>query len=395
MSSLYLAMRTGDATAGRALRFERGRPIAEFSLGRRGTWQTSAAGVADRHLWISFDGQRIVLRRDAESPSVSIDGLPLALGAQPIVRLPCRIELGTARLIADDQAPPAPALDAGALARGIVASADSANILPRVFAPAAIAKQTLASSAGEAGSWHRVRPGGLLPVERERTLGDGHATSVMPLDVMLRRGLIPTANAPEPQAAPQRRRRPIEPRQGARAIAARAAEPISRWWSALDLERWLDAALVRRRAWGLLVPVVPLLCYALQPESTGSAPSSFETTAWAASHAARSAREAPRPARAAMESAALADSAAPERDEPPSGADASLPPIDARSGPTGERLAVDALAAGDTARARALYTALANEARGNVAFAEAARILSLNRSAAPAQRHEPAHAEER
>src|SRR5688572_11358767 len=171
MSSLYLAMRTSDATAGRALRFERGRPIAEFSLGRRGTWQTSAAGVSDRHLWISFDGQCIVLRRDAESPSVSVDGLPLALGAQPLVRLPCRIELGTARLIADDQPPAAPALDAGALARGIVASADSASILPRVFAPAAIAKQSLASSAGGAGSWHRVRPGGLLPVERERTLG--------------------------------------------------------------------------------------------------------------------------------------------------------------------------------------------------------------------------------
>jgi hypothetical protein len=397
MSSLYLAMRTSDTVAGRALRFERGRPIAEFSLGRRGTWQTSAAGVADRHLWISFDGQCIVLRRDAESPSVSVDGLPLALGAQPIVRLPCRIELGTARLIADDQAPPAPALDAGALARGIVASADSANILPRVFAPAACAKQSLASSAGGAGSWHRARPGGLLPVERERTLGDGHATSVMPLDVMLRRGLIPTANAPEPQGAPQRRRRPLEPRHGARAMAARAAEQISRCFSALDLERWLDAALVRRRAWGLLVPVVPLLCYALQPESPGSASSaSFETTAWAASHAARPASEASRSARGAADSALPADSAAPERDEPPSGAAASLPAIDARSGPTGERLAVDALAAGDTARARALYAALANGARGNVAFAEAARILSMARSAAPAaQRRKPDHADER
>jgi hypothetical protein len=221
--------------------------------------------------------------------------------------------------------------------------------------------------------------------------------------------------------------------------------------SALDLERWLDAALVRRRAWGLLVPVVPLLCYALQPESPGSASSaSFETTAWAASHAARPAStscpkfvpgsprprcageghvepvpmghsalgpsstsvetrrgsldrqrvsptsEAPRPARDAADSAAPGDSAAPERDDPPSGADASLPAIDARSGPTGERLAVDALAAGDTARARALYAALANGARGNVAFAEAARILSTNRSAAPpARRREPDHAEER
>jgi hypothetical protein len=395
MSSLYLAMRTSDATAGRALRFERGRPIAEFSLGRRGTWQTSAAGVADRHLWISFDGQSIVLRRDAESPSVSVDGLPLAVGAQPIVRLPCRIELGTARLIADDQAPPAPALDAGALARGIVASADSANILPRVFAPAAIAKQSLASSAG--GSWHRVRPGGLLPAERERTLGDGHATSVMPLEVMLRRGLIPTANAPEPQAVPQRRRRLPEPRQGAKGIVARAAEPIARWFSALDFERWLDAALGRRRAWGLLVPVVPLLCYALQPESPGSASSaSFETTAWAASHAAPSAGDAPHLARAAVDSVAPAESAAPDRDEPASSAAASLPAIDARSGPTGERLAIDALAAGDTARARALYVALANAARGNVAFAEAARILSMGRSAAPApQRREPDHAEER
>src|SRR5688572_6913658 len=117
MSSLYLSMRARDAKAGRALRFERGRPIAEFSFGRCGTWQTSAAGVADRHLWISFDGQCIVLRRDAQSPPVSVDGLPLALGAEPLVRLPCRIELGTAWLIADDQAPPAPALDAGALAR--------------------------------------------------------------------------------------------------------------------------------------------------------------------------------------------------------------------------------------------------------------------------------------
>jgi hypothetical protein len=86
MSSRYLSMRASDAAQGRALRFERGRPIAEFSVGRCGAWQTSAAGVAARHLWIRFDGQRIVLRRDAQSPPVNIDGQPLASSAEPVVR---------------------------------------------------------------------------------------------------------------------------------------------------------------------------------------------------------------------------------------------------------------------------------------------------------------------
>jgi hypothetical protein len=398
MSSLYLTLRTSAATTGRALRFERGRPIAEFSLGRRGTWQTSAAGVADRHVWISFDGQCIVLRRDAESPPVSVDGLPLALRAEPIVRLPCRIELGTARLIADDQAPPRPALEAGALVRGVVASADSENILPRAFASAPVAKQCLASGAGRAGSVPRVGAGGLVTAEGERTLGDGHATSVMPLDVMLQRGLIPTARPREPQGAPQRRRRPLAPKHDAKAIGARAAARISRWLSALELERWLSAGLGRRRAWAMLVPLVPLLSYALQPESPGgAAPSaSFETTAWAASHAARPASEARRPARLAP--AAPSPPAEPSVgvEKPSLGADAPSPAIDTRAGPTGERLAVDALAAGDTTRARALYAALAHGARDNVAFAEAARILSMGRSLAQAaQGREPGRAEER
>lgn len=398
MSSLYLSMRTSAPTAGRALRFERGRPIAEFSLGRRGTWQTSAAGVADRHVWISFDGQRIVLRRDAESPPVSVDGLPLALRAEPIVRLPCRIELGTARLIADDQAPPRPALDAGALVRGVVASADSENILPRAFASAPVAKQCLASGAGPAGSVPRAGAGGPLTVEGERSLGDGHATSVMPLDVMLQRGLIPTARPREPQGAPQRRRRPLASKHDAKAIAARAAARISRWFSALEHERWLSAGLGRRRAWALLVPLVPLLGYALRPASPGgAAPSaSFETTAWAASHAAPADSGARRPARLAPAAPAPPAESSARDEKPPVGTDASLPALDTRAGPTGERLAVDALAAGDTARARALYAALAHGARDNMAFAEAARILSMGRSLEQAtQGREPGRAEER
>ena len=194
MSSTYLSMRASGAPPARALRFERGRPIAEFSLGAHAA--TSRAPAREgRPFWISFDGQCLVVRRDADSPPASIDGRPLALAPQRITRVPCCIELGGTRWIVENQAALASACDTGA-------TRDSPAIVPLLTLP--VANEELAPAGcgprpavaptpfePVAASFARVRSGVLVSVEGERTLPDGHATSVMPLEVMLQRGLVP------------------------------------------------------------------------------------------------------------------------------------------------------------------------------------------------------------
>ncbi|HTV23968.1 MAG TPA: hypothetical protein VMG12_34995 [Polyangiaceae bacterium] len=420
MSSTYLFMRAGDAMPGRALRFERGRPIAEFSIGRRGTWQTHAAGVSDRHLWVRFDGQCVVLRRDASGPAINVDGRPLPFVAERVSKLPCCIEIGDATLVIDDRAPAHAALDAGALDAGALdagvldagarAPSKPANATQRSFEPVAVSRCVVVPGAAQRVPHARARAGEWVGAEGERMIGDSHATSVMPLEMLRRRGLIPQANAPEPSSVcptqapratpsgalpvepplitqppvpsqPQRRRRPLDARRREGSLVARAWTRSSAWISALELRRWVAAMPRRRLGWALFfVPMVPIFAYALRPEPVGSS-AAFETTAWAASHEQRRAAEATAPAPVLPERAVSdgstpnAEKSAPRDAVPPQRSDGALPASDARSGPTGERLAVDALAAGDKARARALYAELAHRSRDNAAFAEAARIL--------------------
>lgn len=415
MSSIFLSMRANGAAPAQALRFERGRPTAEFSVGRRGAWQTCAPGVADRHVCVGFDGQCIVLRRDPSSPPVSIDGKPLPLLAERIVRLPCRIELGGARLIVDDEAPPAPTVDASALvpAPREPAGRDAA----RPFEPVAVARCVVVQSTPGAPPVLGPRASPRPPAEPERLLDDGHATSVMPLEVMRQRGLLPSTPAPPsppaPGARPARRRRANEARR-------RAAAP---WRSALA--RW-STSLVPRLAplrkrwlrWALALPMLPVLCYALAPSASratppaavavdagerrerpatdaparGAAPGArplLEPVPRAKSRSTDAAAQpapgpsAPRAPRGTDLRRARDEEAERQRDHHARPRDAARPP-DARGGLTAERSAADALAAGDPARALSHYLALAERDGANVAFAEAARILAQRRGPQPA-----------
>ena len=421
MSSTYLSKCASGATPARALRFERGRPIAEFSLGA-GTGQASAPEGSDRQLWVCFDGECIVVRRDAKSPPASIDGRPLELSPKRIMRLPCRIELGDARWTIDEQPPPFTAHDASAIVRvspaRTVIEAAIAGVAVRGCAPKAVVAS--GAFAPVTASFARVRSGApraadapnakspiwpgsthpspakrrrgdagtesgheaLVPAEVQRTLGDAHATSVMPLEVMLQRGLVPTAQAPEaPPVVPGRRRRSLDPRRR-EGVFARSWSRLSRGLLQLPTQRWLGSMQRRWLVWALALPLLPLLGYALSPAASAGSPvnAGFEATAWAASDVRTASAVAPS-ALAGARSERPASAGARSEVEPPRG-DPRLPASDVRSGPTAERLAIDALAAGDGARARALYAALAERARDNVAFAEAARILSTQGSPA-------------
>lgn len=433
MSSTYLSMRASGAPPARALRFERGRPIAEFSLGAPAA--TSRAPAREgRPLWVSFDGQCLVVRRDADSPPATIDGRPLALAPQRITRVPCCIELGGTRWVVENQAAPASLLDSGSTRESpAIVPLLTLSVANEGLAPAGCgSRPAVAPTHFEpvAASFARVRSGVLVPVEGERTLPDGHATSVMPLEVMLQRGLVPKPQPRAPREPPSSGREPAHGRRRRAASARHEGPRGERWrarlssaWQELASGRWvavLQGWQGRWLVWGMALPMAPLLCYALSPGvSASSAHAGFEATAWAASEsgrpagarastASRSSAGAAAPAGAAetagavkaageLEAAGEADAlhasrfidasraALPERvrSEAPR-SDLELPASDARSGPTAERLAVDALAAGDEAKARALYAALAEREREQAAFSEAARILALRQGLLPA-----------
>jgi hypothetical protein len=410
MTSTYLSMRATKATPGRALRFERGRPIAEFSVGSRGVWRASAPGVGDRHVWVSFDGQCLVLRRDNGREAVVVDGRPLTLTPQRIVRLPCRVELGEARLVVDDQVPPLAVLDASTIARVVAGRTE-------------VGRAKTEASAAEAEAFSGGQPDGLVPARREQILADGHATSVMPLEVLIQRGLAAAAHARQPHDARRRRRkahREFPRRSPTSAVAAWPAR-LGRWFVVLIRKAQrapaqqgrVAPARQRLLALALLAPLLAVLCQVLASgsveSSTDSAPleesAAIDTreTIVAVANAADSALAAKDLAPSASVASAgptiavvppsdVRDAAeGPQTarfDEPEVPPDASKPPAaartraDATSRPTSERLAIDALAAGDLARAQALYVSLASRARDNVAFAEAARILSSERDAA-------------
>jgi hypothetical protein len=427
MTSTYLSMRATQATPGRALRFERGRPIAEFSVGRRGIWRASAPGVGERHVWVSFDGQCLVLRRDNGREPVVVDGRPLPLTPLRIVRLPCRVELGEARLVVDDQVPPLAVLDASAIERVAPSRAEVERATTEVgSAQAHVGAAQVVASTGEP-------PDVLVPARREQTLGDGFATSVMPLEVLIQRGIAAAARAREPHAVGSRTRRPHrEPprREPARRESARqrTTSAAAAWMA--RARRWLLELVPKSRvtpaprrllAVALLVPILPLLCQLLSP---GYAASSTESAALEGRISTRPgegtiaiAGTNVAPPAVPVEPAAPEGPAVPEEPRSPAAPvepvvrpilgiealDGSPPrnpderkrspgaatprvatrtPTDAASGLTGERLAVDALATGDRARARALYVSLASRSPDNAAFAEAARILAAERNAA-------------
>jgi hypothetical protein len=407
MTSTYLSMRATKATPGRALRFERGRPIAEFSVGSRGVWRASAPGVGDRHVWVSFDGQCLVLRRDNGREAVVVDGRPLTRTPQRIVRLPCRVELGEARLVVDDQVPPLVVLDASTIARVVAGRTE-------------VERTKTEASAAEAEAFTRGQPDVLVPARREQILADGNATSVMPLEVLIQRGLAAAAHARQPHDARRRRRKAHResPRRSPTSAVAGWPARLGRWFVVLIKkeqrapEQQGRAARQRLLALALLAPLLAVLCQVL---ASGSVASSTDSAPLEES-AATDTRETIVAVANAADSALAAKDLAPSGsvasartlpvvpppdvseaaegsqtarfDEPEVPPDAPKPPAaartraDATSRPTSERLAIDALAAGDLARAQALYVSLASRARDNVAFAEAARILSSERDAA-------------
>jgi len=86
--------------------FPLGFPTAPFSVGARGDWALAVPGVADVHLLLRFDGQRVFASRAPAAGPASLDGV--ALGAS-WVRLapPSTITFGEAELrVLEGSAPP-------------------------------------------------------------------------------------------------------------------------------------------------------------------------------------------------------------------------------------------------------------------------------------------------
>jgi hypothetical protein len=402
---VYLSLREAGRLPDAALRFERGKPVAPFSIGHRGAWALGAPGIGPRHLWVKFDGQCLVLQRDNIHDEVIADGSALSLDPWRVTTLPCVIRLGALRLLADTAfplvLPPSkerrPHALAGPGGQGDDGASTSVMPIEQMLAERARCQQHRPRRAGShlPQSTHGVHHNAKL---RERR-GHDHETRVMPYE-----------RVPRPRAGSTQ----TSSSSPCTAIFART--------SSFTLPRWRELGRPRAALMALvLVPlfiVVGVLLVGSSPRAREAAKGAGPLEAELGRARAAAVRrgqpltssesgrrlqsEIPREPAATGPDLALP---APEATLSSVGLAAdSLPSVDSLPTPTPprpsprssghlapraeraadrtlQRRAVDALAAGDTPRSLLLYQQLATELPERAVYAEARRILLSGRTA--------------
>lgn len=320
--------------------FSPGKPAETFSLGQQGVWSVSGAGVGAVHAYLFFDGTTVFVASADPAGTTSVDGAKVSSDWFPLAP-PCEVAVGEARLKVSGGAPKAPSMRPG----GMIEENNPTMAMDPMKAMAMMGPPATPT----AGESTRFQPDPAPPAFGQMAPMPGFGTP-----------------APAPGAAP--------PPAGPPGVPADAG-PITK------LRAEWTAATPARRATILAIPCVLLLSYILfaedEPETVTStkavASASAATTASAAPPSTRvtsPALPAAPAGTAAGGTPAAAGAAPPETGGPPRTGKEKDAPIK-----TTQRLAADAISAGNTAEALRLYQQLSKENPNDPAYKEAVRIL--------------------
>ncbi len=378
--SVYLSLRGGGTEQVVVLRFERGRRVAELAIGRRGQLLGARPQpCGETQLWVSFDGERLRVRRQEGADLALLDGRWLSYAPRIVERLPSVIELARVRLLVGDWAPSgvdaqeACSVHAPGVAEATLPSfvrpavdLDATRVMSRDQRQRFIARSAGGERQGAAAPSLDIatRPASQPDASPDTCVSDGRARPGRP------RGAQPRAAAREAlgwlRVRADRSLR-LSPRQrttavGAFAVVSLLAMQRSVWGEPGPQARAREGKPAVAAESGALLSVAS--SPRLEPRGAGS-PEGVGS---------RAEEEAPR-ALAEPPAAALAVAEADSTGPGVVGTSASPWDLAAANGKSPQRLAADALSTGDTARAIGLYRWLAARQPQRPEYAAALRIL--------------------
>lgn len=319
--------------------FSPGKPAETFSLGQQGVWSVSGAGVGAVHAYLFFDGTTVFVASADPAGTTSVDGAKVSSDWFPLAP-PCEVALGEARLKVSGGAPKAPSMRPPGMIEenNPTMAMDPMKAMSMMGPPAG-------PSAGESTRFQPdPAPIGLA------------AMAPMP-------GFGPPPQAPGAMVPPA----------GAPVVPADAG-PLTK------LRAEWNAATPTRRATILSIPCFLLVSWIVfgedEPETVTSTKPAVSASAAAAPSAAPPSSRLTSPALPAVPagpaagSAPTAGGATPETAPGPRTGKDKDAPIK-----TTQRLAADAISAGNAAEALRLYQQLSKENPNDPAYKEAVRIL--------------------
>jgi hypothetical protein len=325
----------------KSMTFSPGKPAETFSLGQQGVWSVSGAGVGGVHAYLFFDGTTLFVASADPAASTSVDGRKVTSDWFPLAP-PCEVAVGEARL----------RVSGGAVAGGH-AEAGAGGIIEE--------NPTMAMDPMKAMA---MMPGATAATPGESTRFQPDAPPAGP----------PMMGFPGMQ--------PMAPMAGAAGSPPGAPPPAGGGSAIAKMKADWEAATPSRRATILAIPCVLIAAYLLFAEDEPETVTSTKPAVTASASVAAKPPEPPPTRVVSPPLPATAAATAVAAAGPAGAAAAAAPEPAAKTGKdkdvfvkTTQRLAADAIAAGNFAEALKLYQQLSRENPNDPAFKEAIRIL--------------------